>query len=57
MTQAARPRKTVTSTWTESSSRANDRDGVTFLTTPPATAAAQRGRGTVVIDQLRWDTE
>ncbi len=28
-----------------------------FLTEPPTTAVAQRGRGMVVIDLLRWDTE
>jgi hypothetical protein len=37
--------------------RADESSGVTFLTTPPTTAVVQRGRGMVVIDQLRWDTE
>lgn len=32
-------------------------DEVGFLTTPPATAAVRYGEGTLVIDQLRWDTE
>lgn len=29
----------------------------TFLTNPPAVAVARRGKGMVVLDQLRWDTE
>lgn len=31
--------------------------GVHFLTTPPAVACKSLGKGLVVIDQLRWDTE
>ncbi len=31
--------------------------GVKFLTTPPAVAYQRVGKGLVVIDQLRWDTE
>ena len=27
------------------------------MTTPPAVAAVRCGKGTLVIDQLRWDTE
>jgi len=34
-----------------------DPGGVRFLTTPAAAAAARRGKGMVVIDALRWDTE
>jgi len=30
---------------------------VTCLTDPPAAAAVRRGKGTVVLDQIRWDTE
>ena len=30
---------------------------VTFLTTPPGVAAVRHGKGTLVVDQLRWDTE
>jgi len=32
-------------------------DAVGFLTTPPAVAVATCGKGTLVVDQLRWDTE
>jgi hypothetical protein len=31
--------------------------GVVFLTAPPAVALARCGRGLLVVDQLRWDTE
>ena len=37
--------------------RAEEKDGVTFLTAPPTTAVVQRGRGSIVSDQLRWDSE
>jgi len=30
---------------------------VCFLTSPPAVAVARRGKGLLVIDELRWDTE
>ena len=30
---------------------------IDFLTTPPAVAVAACGKGTLVVDQLRWDTE
>jgi hypothetical protein len=30
---------------------------VTFLTSPPTVAVVRRGKGRVVLDQLRWDTE
>ncbi|HUT33360.1 MAG TPA: carbohydrate-binding domain-containing protein [Planctomycetota bacterium] len=33
-----------------------DRD-VSFLTGPPAVAVIRRGKGVVVLDQVRWDTE
>ena len=35
----------------------DDRDGVTFLTTPAALAVARCGRGLIVWDQIAWDTE
>ncbi len=35
----------------------HDGDRLDFLTTPPAVAVARRGRGTLVVDQVRWDTE
>ena len=31
--------------------------GVKFLTTPPAVACKRLGKGMLVIDQIRWDTE
>ena len=31
--------------------------GIDFLTTPPAVAVVPHGRGTLVVDQIRWDTE
>ena len=31
--------------------------GVTFLTNPPAVAVAARGKGTLAIDRVRWDTQ
>jgi len=36
---------------------ADDPGSLSFLTTPPTTAVAQRGRGMIVIDELCWDTE
>jgi len=33
-----------------------DRD-VSFLTNPPAVAVVRRGKGVVVLDQVKWDTE
>ncbi len=33
------------------------RDGPTFLTTPPALAKLSRGKGAIIIDQIKWDTE
>ncbi|NQT53853.1 hypothetical protein HQ576_17485, partial [bacterium] len=30
---------------------------VTFLTSPPTVAIVRRGKGRVVLDQMRWDTE
>lgn len=36
---------------------AGDAGGVAFLTRPPTTAVLRRGKGSLVIDQLRWDTE
>lgn len=35
----------------------NDRQEVQFLTSPPAIAELNRGRGKVLIDLVRWDTE
>jgi hypothetical protein len=32
-------------------------DRVDFLTTPPAVAVTRCGKGTLVVDQVRWDTE
>jgi len=37
--------------------RDDDASGVRFLTSPGAVAVADRGRGRVLIDQVRWDTE
>jgi hypothetical protein len=34
-----------------------DTGGVHFLTSPAAVAVARRGKGTVLVDQIRWDTE
>ncbi|MFQ5808344.1 MAG: carbohydrate-binding domain-containing protein [Armatimonadota bacterium] len=33
------------------------RDGAIFLTTPPALAKIPRGKGAIIIDQIKWDTE
>jgi hypothetical protein len=35
----------------------NSPQSASFLTDPPAVAAVRRGSGTLVVDQLRWDTE
>lgn len=37
--------------------RDDDPSGVTFLTRPAAVAVARQGKGSVIIDLLRWDTE
>jgi len=37
--------------------RDDNADGVRFLTSPGALALADRGKGRVLVDQLRWDTE
>jgi hypothetical protein len=37
--------------------RDDNSSGVQFLTSPAGLAAIQRGRGLVLLDQLRWDTE
>ncbi len=37
--------------------RDDNASGVHFLTSPAALAVAKRGKGTVLVDQLRWDTE
>jgi beta-galactosidase len=33
------------------------RDGPVLLTTPPALARIPRGKGAIIIDQIKWDTE
>jgi hypothetical protein len=35
----------------------HDPAGVTYLTTPPAMALVRRGKGLILVDQVRWDTE
>jgi hypothetical protein len=34
-----------------------DQSGIAFLTRPPALAVAPYGKGKIVLDQIRWDTE